>query len=107
MSSVPTPENVRVPQHLSDADLRQALEELDAKIKTLHNRAHATTAGSHATYHEHAAALEAKRAKLVAQLGPTPTGPATGAAPSEQNKSLWEEISRGIDNLRKDLRDIV
>lgn len=107
MSSVPTPENMRVPQHLSDAELRQALEELDTKIKTLHNRAHATTAGSHATYHEHAAALEAKRAKLVAQLGPTPTGQTAGAAPSEQNKNLWEEIARGIDNLRNDLRDIV
>ena len=105
MSHTPQSENVRVPQHLSDADLRQALEELDAKIKTLHNRAQATTAGSHATYHEHAAALEAKRAKLVAQLGPTPTEPTAPA--SSQNKSLWEEIAKGIENLRNDLRDIV
>jgi len=106
MSSVPTPENVRVPQHLSDADLRQALEELDTKIKTLHNRAQATTAGSHATYHEHAAALEAKRAKLVAQLGPAPAQEQPAGATS-QDKSLWEEIARGIENLRNDLRDIV
>jgi len=107
MSHTPHPENVRVPQHLSDADLRQALEELDTKIKTLRNRAQATTAGSHATYHEHAAALEAKRTKLVAQLGPAPAhGQSTDAMPT-QNKSLWEEIARGIENLRADLRDIV
>lgn len=107
MSPTPHPENVRVPRHLSDAALRQALEELDTKIKTLHNRAQATTAGSHATYHEHAAALEAKRARLVAQLGPPPAQGQPTPNTAGQPNSLWEEIARGIENLRSDLRDIV
>ena len=45
--------------HLSAAHLRQALDELDAKIHTLRQRAHATAAGSPATYLAHADALEA------------------------------------------------
>ena len=91
---------MRPPQNLSDAMLREALRELDSKIQTLHNRAHATAAGSSATYQEHAAALEAKRAKLAAQLGPESTTP-----PSAQ--STWTEIWRGVENLRQDLRDII
>lgn len=102
MSYTPHPEHMRAPQNLSDASLREALDELDAKIKILHNRAHATRADSSATYNEHAAALETKRAKLLAQLGPAPTEGAPTPA-----RSTWEEIWHGIENLRNDLRDIV
>ncbi|MCC2548628.1 hypothetical protein LJY25_19425 [Hymenobacter sp. BT175] len=104
MSYTPSPENMRVPNHLSDAELRQALDELTAKIKTLENRAHATAANSEHTYHEHIAALEAKRAKLAEKLGPAP---AAGMAAPERETSAWDEIRRGIDNLRDDLRKII
>ncbi|UYZ64777.1 sll1863 family stress response protein [Hymenobacter weizhouensis] len=104
MSYTPTPEHMRAPHHLSDAELRQALEELDAKIQTLRNRAHATTAGSQNTYHQHADALEAKRARLAQQLGPSRSAD-TPASDSE--RSTWGEIWRGIENLRNDLRNII
>ena len=91
---------MRPPQNLSDAMLREALRELGSKIQTLHNRAHATAAGSSATYPAHAAALEAKRAKLAAQLGPEPA-----TTPPAHN--TWTEIWRGVENLRQDLLDIV
>lgn len=100
MSSTPSPDAQRPPQ-LSEYSLRQALGELDAKIKTLHNRAHATAAGSTNTYEAHAEALEAKRARLAEQLGQSPT-PADGSEPS-----VWEQIRRGIDGLREDLRKIL
>ena len=103
MASTPAPDPTRVPQNLSDDMLREALRELDSKIRTLHNRAHATAAGSSATYPAHAAALEAKRARLAAQLGPEPDP--TGTPPPAQ--STWEEIWRGVEGLRQDLRDIV
>jgi hypothetical protein len=102
MSHIPNPEHVRMPQHLNAESLRLALDELDGKIKTLRNRAHATTATSQHTYHEHIASLEAKRAKLAEKLGPRPA-PGAEDAPH----SAWEEIMRGIDNLRDDLRNII
>ncbi|SHI95426.1 hypothetical protein SAMN02745146_2021 [Hymenobacter daecheongensis DSM 21074] len=104
MTHIPTPENVRVPQHLNEEALRQALDELNGKIKTLQNRAHATTAHSHHTYHEHIASLEAKRAKLAAMLGPRAEA---GTTPPARDSSAWDEIRRGIDNLREDLRNII
>ena len=69
MPDFPTPD----PTTPHDPDLpaealRQAIETLDAKIRTLHNRTNATAAGSDATYEEHAAALEAKRDRLAEQL---------------------------------------
>ncbi|GAA3953507.1 hypothetical protein [Hymenobacter algoricola] len=100
----PTPENVRVPQHLNEEELRLALDELNGKIKTLQNRAHATTATSQNTYHEHIAALEAKRTKLATLLGPR-TAP--GTTSPERPTTAWDEIRRGIDNLRDDLRNIL
>jgi hypothetical protein len=100
MPSTPPPEHQRAPR-LSESELRQALDELDAKIRTLHNRAHATVAGSPNTYEEHAAALEAKRALLARQLGDAPT-PADGSEPG-----VWSQIRRGIDTLRDDLRNIL
>ncbi|TGE14175.1 hypothetical protein [Hymenobacter elongatus] len=104
MSYHSSPENVRVPQHLSEADLRQSLDELDAKIKTLRNRVHATAANSQNTYHEHIAALEMKRTKLADLIGPAA---APGTQPTERPSSAWDEIRRGIDTLREDLRNII
>ena len=100
MSSTPGPDAQRPPL-LSEHALRQALGELDAKIQTLHNRAHATAAGSSNTYQAHAEALEAKRARLAQQLVQAPA-PADGSEPS-----VWAQILRGIENLREDLRNIL
>ncbi|MFD1469473.1 hypothetical protein ACFQ48_14690 [Hymenobacter caeli] len=86
--------------HLSAADLRLALEELDAKIHTLRQRAHATAAGSPATYQAHADALEAKRARLAAQL--TEHADAGAAEPG-----TWASIWRGVEALREDLRNLL
>jgi hypothetical protein len=93
-----TPLHPRAPQ-LSEADLRQALDELDAKIKTLYNRAHATAAGSPNTYAQHAEALEAKRAQLAEQLG---QAPADGA-----DSGLLAQIRHGIEALRDDVRGLL
>ncbi|HEX8350088.1 MAG TPA: hypothetical protein VF598_08995 [Hymenobacter sp.] len=101
MTYTPKPEHMR-PPHLNEQELHQALDELTAKIKILKNRAHTTTAHSEAHYHEHIAALEVKRAKLAQQLGPA----ASGAATDEHKTSTWEEIRRGIDNLRKDIQNL-
>ena len=94
----PTSDSPRDPR-LSEASLRQALDELDTKIQTLHNRAHTVAAGSPNTYQPHAAALEAKRARLAEQLSQAPT---SGPEPS-----VWEQIRRGIETLRNDLKSIL
>ncbi|SNR91080.1 MULTISPECIES: hypothetical protein [Hymenobacter] len=104
MSTTPSPEHVRVPEHLSADSLRQALEELDAKIQTLHNRANATTAASHNTYLQHAAALEVKRSKLAARLSESSDSKTDS---SDSDRSTWGEIWHGIENLRNDLRNII
>ena len=88
----------RDPQ-LSAANLHLALDELDAKIKTLHNRAHATVAGSTNTYEVHAAALEAKRARLAAQL--------TQAAPPPSEPGTWQQLRRDIENLGNDVQALL
>ena len=95
-----TPQHPRTP-HLSEPKLSQALEELNAKIKTLRNRAHATAAGSPNTYQQHADALEVKRADLARQLGQSPA-PTDGSEPG-----VWEQIRRGIEKLSKDIRAIL
>lgn len=100
-SSTPAPEHQRAPR-LSGAELHQALEELDAKIQTLRNRAHATAAGSPATYLEHANSLEAKRAQLAAQLRESPAAAADGTEPG-----VWNQIRHGISVLREDLKNIL
>ncbi|MCR5889423.1 hypothetical protein LRS06_16930 [Hymenobacter sp. J193] len=107
MSHTPSPQHMRVPENLSDAHLRQALTELDEKIKTLRNRAHATTANSTHTYHEHIAALEVKRAKLLERLGPADAAAASGTGADHANRSTWEEIWQGVENLRNDLRNLI
>ena len=98
-SSIPAPEHQRLP-HLTGADLHLALEELDAKIQTLHNRAHATAAGSPATYLEHAQSLEAKRARLAEQLTNAP-------ATDNTEPGAWAQIRHGISLLRADLKNIL
>lgn len=90
---------MRAPVHLSPNELRQALDELDAKIKTLNARANATTAQSPHHYHEHAAALEAKRSKLAAQLG--------SADATDTHGSVWTDLKRGIDALRDDISKLL
>ena len=95
-----TPTHARAP-HLSEAELRQALDELDAKIQTLRHRAHATAAGSPNTYLQHADALETKRRQLAEQLGQSPA-PARGGEPG-----VWAQIRRGIETLRDDVRTLL
>ncbi|MBC6698165.1 sll1863 family stress response protein [Hymenobacter puniceus] len=107
MSTLPSPDHVRPPQNLSDASLRQALTELESKIQTLRNRAHATTAGASHTYHEHIASLEAKRQKLQERLGTAPASSAEAHSTSDTDRSAWDEIWLGIENLRQDLRNII
>jgi hypothetical protein len=93
-----TPTNPRAPQ-LSEAELHQALDELDAKIQTLRNRAHATVAGSASTHEQHADALETKRAQLAAQLG---QHTAAGA-----DSGLLSSIRHGIASLRDDVQGLL
>ncbi|RSK47056.1 hypothetical protein [Hymenobacter rigui] len=107
MATIPTPDHMRVPVTLSAEALRQALTELDTKIQTLHKRANATTAGSQATYQQHAEALEAKRARLVERLHQTPAPTNAASATTEPEHGPWNEIWRGIENLRQDLRNII
>jgi hypothetical protein len=107
MATTPTPDHMRAPANLSAENLHQALTELDNKIRTLHNRANATTAGSQATYQQHAVALEAKRARLLERLHQSSaTPPATGPNESQTGGPL-DEIWRGIETLRQDLRNII
>ncbi|NVO84141.1 hypothetical protein [Hymenobacter terrestris] len=109
MATVPDPDHIRVPAHLSAADLQRALDELDTKIQTLHRRAHATVAGSTATYQQHAEALEAKRARLLEKLDQATAASPTdaAAAPAGSETGVWEEIRRGVENLRQDLRELL
>ncbi|WP_324671560.1 hypothetical protein [Hymenobacter sp. GOD-10R] len=102
MTYTPHPEHMRAPQ-LNEHELHQALDELTAKIKVLQNRAHTTTAHSEATYHEHIAALEVKRAQLEQQLGSAKNNKANSA---QHDSSVWDEIRQGVDNLRKDLQNL-
>jgi hypothetical protein len=101
MSYTPKPEHMRAPSHLSDAELRQALDELDSKIKILNARANATAAGSPHHYHEHAAALETKRAKLADQLD------SVSKNGHDESGGVWTDIKRGIDTLRDDISKLL
>ena len=95
-----TPVNPRAPR-LSESDLRRALDELEAKIQTLHNRAHATAAGSPNSYQQHADALETKRAQLAEQLDQS-LAPADGSEPG-----VWNHIKRGIKTLGDDVKALL
>lgn len=106
MPSTPAPDHQRTPRApLSAAELHQALDELDAKIQTLRNRAHATAAGTTATYQQHADALEAKRARLAQQLTEAPTADNNSADPNDPG--VWTQIRRGVDALREDLKNLL
>ena len=98
MVSSPT-SNASAPRdpQLSTANLHLALGELGAKIKTLHNRAHATAAGSANTYGAHAAALEAKRARLATQLTQA------GTPPPGSDPGSWQLLRRDIETLGHDV----
>lgn len=100
MTYVPNPEHMRAPRHLSTAELQQALDELNSKIKTLNARANATTAGAPHHYHEHVAALEVKRQQLAEQLGAADrdTHP-----DDDRSGGVWTDLKRGIDTLRDDI----
>jgi chromosome segregation ATPase len=100
MTYTPNPNHMRAPHHLSTAELQQALEELDSKIKTLHARANATTADSPHHYHEHIAALEVKRHQLSEQLG---AADRASTADDDRSGSVWTDLRRGIDTLREDI----
>ncbi|MDQ3292030.1 MAG: hypothetical protein M3Q05_12150 [Bacteroidota bacterium] len=91
------PENMRAPAHLSRAEIQQSLEELDNKIKVLQGRAHATTADSNHTYHEHIAGLEKKRALLVQKLDAT----------QDETSSTWTDIKNGLQNLKDEIRNML
>ncbi|MGV3539940.1 MAG: hypothetical protein ACO1OQ_09025 [Rufibacter sp.] len=91
------PENMRAPEHLSEQEIKQSLEELDSKIKILQGRANATTADANHTYHEHIAALEAKREKIAQKL--------TTAA-SDKTDSTWQEIKRNLEDLSEGIKKI-
>lgn len=88
------PENMRAPAHLSRTEIQQSLEELDGKIKILRGRANATASDSKHTYHEHIAGLEQKRALLVSKL----------AQSDEKGQDWWDELRKGVDNLKNDIK---
>ncbi|KAA6432356.1 hypothetical protein ACD591_09395 [Rufibacter glacialis] len=90
------PEHMRAPEHLNEKEIRQSLEELDAKIKVLQGRAHATTADSHHTYHEHIAALEAKRALIAQKLDNS----------SSATDSTWQDIKRSLEELTDGIKKL-
>ena len=91
------PDNMRAPAHLSRAEIKQSLEELDNKIKVLQGRAHATTIDSTHTYHEHIAGLEKKRALLAQQLDAT----------QDESSSTWTDIKNGLQNLKDEIRNML
>ncbi len=91
------PENMRAPEHLNRAEIEKSLEELDAKIKILQGRAHATAADSHHTYHEHIAGLEKKRALIAEKLGRT----------QDAESNTWTDIKTGIQNLKDEIRHML
>lgn len=88
---------MRAPAHLSRAEIQQSLEELDNKIKILQGRAHATTADSNHTYHEHIAGLEKKRALLAQKLEAT----------QDETSNTWTDIKNGLQNLKDEIRNML
>jgi len=98
------PEHMRAPRNLSADQVREALEELDAKLDTLRRRARATAADSQHNYHQHIASLERKREQL--QHSFTAAQQADGTAQSGSS-SLWTELKTGIDTLRQDLKNLL
>ncbi|MBD1398665.1 hypothetical protein H9Q13_15945 [Pontibacter sp. JH31] len=89
------PENMRAPKNLTREEIEKSLDELDHKIKILKGRVNATAADSNHTYHEHIAALEAKRELIAQKLGD-----------QEDTQSKWQGLRDGLDNLKKDMDDL-
>lgn len=89
------PEHMRAPSHLTREEIQKSLDELDSKIKTLKGRVNATAADSHHTYHEHIAALEAKRELIAQKLGD-----------EDDSQSKWQGLKDGLDNIRKDMDNL-
>ncbi len=89
------PENMRAPNHLTREEIQKSLDELDSKIKVLRAKVNATTADSNHTYHEHIAALEAKRELIASKLGD-----------AEDTQSKWQSLKDGLDNLKNDLNNL-
>lgn len=89
------PEHMRAPAHLSREEIQKSLDELDSKIKILKGRVNATAADSNHTYHEHIAALEAKR-ELIAQK----------FNDQDESQSKWQGLRDGLDNLKKDMDNL-
>jgi chromosome segregation ATPase len=89
------PENMRAPANLSREEIQKSLDELDNKIKTLKGRVNATAADSHHTYHEHIAALEAKRELIAQKLGD-----------KEDTESKWQGLKDGLDSIKKDIDNL-
>ena len=87
------PEQMRAPDNLSPNEIRKSLAELDSKIKMLQGRANATAADSNHTYHQHIAALEAKKSKIMAKLGTS----------DDHSLDTWKEIRNGIDIMWKEV----
>lgn len=88
---------MRAPERLSRADIQKSLEELDAKIKVLQGRAHATAAHSHHTYHEHIAGLEKKRALIAEKLGTT----------QDEESSTWTDLKSKLAHLKDEVRNML
>ena len=90
------PDNTRAP-NISPKDIRRGVEELEAKIKTLQGRANATASDSRHTYHEHIAALEAKRNKLMEKLQ---------TATETSSNSVWTDLKEGLDDIRSHMKGV-
>lgn len=95
------PEHQRATRQFSAEQLRDALDELDAKLDTLRRRVRATAADSQHTYHAHIATLERKRALLTEQVN------AARSQTGESDGSVWQDIRSGIDTLRQDLKKML
>ncbi|WP_225986432.1 hypothetical protein [Rufibacter sp. LB8] len=90
------PENMRAPAHLNAQEVKKSLEELDSKIKVLQAKLNGTTADSNHTFHEHIAALEAKRALIAQKLDGSETA----------SDSAWAEIKRHVEELAESVKKL-
>lgn len=86
---------MRAPSNLTREEIEKSLDELDSKIKTLKARVNATAADSNHTYHEHIAALEAKRELIAQKLGD-----------SDDSQGKWQGLRDGLDKLKNDMDNL-
>jgi archaellum component FlaC len=90
------PENMRAPAHLNAQEVKKSLEELDSKIKVLQAKLNGTTADSPHTFHEHIAALEAKRALIAQKLTQSDTA----------SDNTWADIKKHVEELAESIKKI-